>query len=499
MDLLSYLQYQALFLWLVLAAGWALSGLARRRERLRRLRQLAAPCQRASAQLSHSNVLHPQPPAPAAGVGASAVHPSKDQAAGYNASVTRVACPKDGKPPAPPTPPHPPPRLPGQPAAPPAQLPAPPPPPPPLRPLPPVCVVMPVKGCRPHSLDNWGSHLGVTYGGPVEFLFVVESGADPAVPLLRQLLGDSWRQQGQEQEQGRQQSREQQQQQQLEQEKQQQVLRAPHPHICPDSAGDGSNNGSNDGCSSCVCGHSGSNGCSGSSSKHASACCGAQAPYSVMCSPSQPNGCSSNGIHDGSSGSSCASKRCNGCSSCCGCCSKSSGGSRHAAAASPGRTVRLLVAGLAEGCSQKIHNLCAGIEAADPRVASEGGYVLCLDDDVALHPGSLEDLVAEMEARPDVFMATGYPFDIPPPGSSFPAYLALSYHPPPSLLLVPPSRDRRYRRSHRYRRRPSHHQDDAAALPRSPAAAASQLYCLHASKMKRAYAANTSVGCMSAS
>ncbi|KAG2488516.1 hypothetical protein HYH03_013019 [Edaphochlamys debaryana] len=206
-------------------------------------------------------------------------------------------------------------------------------------PLPPVSVVMPVKGVRPHSEANWRSQLGVTYGGQLEFVFVVESPDDPALPVLE-------------------------------------VLAAQH--------------------------------------------------------------------------------------------------AQQGAARGPARGVRVVVAGEATACSQKAHNLVAGIESCDPNgirpagimpdaaaaAAAEGyemvdaadvraeaaaagepgsaaagaGYVLILDDDVALHPGSVAELVAEMEAQPGLFMATGYPFDVPPPGSSLPAHLAAAYHLP--LLIA---------------------------------------------------------------
>jgi hypothetical protein len=52
-------------------------------------------------------------------------------------------------------------------------------------------------------------------------------------------------------------------------------------------------------------------------------------------------------------------------------------------------------------------------------------YVLCLDDDVVLHPSSLAMMVARMEAEPGVFMATGRAF--PPLSPPFP--------PPPPLSL----------------------------------------------------------------
>jgi hypothetical protein len=39
--------------------------------------------------------------------------------------------------------------------------------------------------------------------------------------------------------------------------------------------------------------------------------------------------------------------------------------------------------------------------------SSGGGYVAVLDDDVALHPLSLCQLVDELQADPQLFMATG--------------------------------------------------------------------------------------------
>jgi hypothetical protein len=52
-------------------------------------------------------------------------------------------------------------------------------------------------------------------------------------------------------------------------------------------------------------------------------------------------------------------------------------------------------------------------------------YLLCLDDDILLHRGSLERLVAPLEADPHLFMATGYPFDLPAPGAGYVAYAML--------------------------------------------------------------------------
>ncbi len=58
-------------------------------------------------------------------------------------------------------------------------------------------------------------------------------------------------------------------------------------------------------------------------------------------------------------------------------------------------------------------SLCAGVEAA----AGSSSYVLCLDDDVALHSGAVGMLVQSLEADSALFMATGYPFDVLPEGA----------------------------------------------------------------------------------
>ncbi|GLI66855.1 hypothetical protein VaNZ11_010841 [Volvox africanus] len=300
--LLVYFQYQALFFWLVLAAGWTISALNRRKERLRRLgssrhktvdnkthrcsgggggspddavagddaRNLPSSfgCGVAAGGGSggSGSVTHAD-----AGVG-NANHGDK-----VDGAVRRVASPARSR----------------------CGLYI----PPSTALMPPVCVVMPVKGCRPHSVDNWTSLLNLQYGADLEFVLVVESREDAAVKALEEVQKKTAFEAG--------------------------------------------------------------------------------GPVGRMRREVK---------------------------------------------------MRVVVAGLAQRCSQKAHNLCAGIESCDPRAAREGGYILCLDDDVALHPSSLMDLVADLQQRPDVFMATGYPFDVPSPGSSFAAYLALAYHLP--LLIA---------------------------------------------------------------
>ncbi|XP_057494039.1 uncharacterized protein LOC130779416 isoform X2 [Actinidia eriantha] len=58
---------------------------------------------------------------------------------------------------------------------------------------------------------------------------------------------------------------------------------------------------------------------------------------------------------------------------------------------------KLIVAGLSTTCSQKIHNQLIGVE----RMHKDCKYILFLDDDVRLHPGSIGALTAEMEKNPE--------------------------------------------------------------------------------------------------
>eukprot|EP00877_Chromochloris_zofingiensis_P011213 jgi/Chrzof1/6345/Cz18g05040.t1 len=90
------------------------------------------------------------------------------------------------------------------------------------------------------------------------------------------------------------------------------------------------------------------------------------------------------------------------------------------------RVARLVVAGQTSSCSQKIHNLVAGLSSA----TAAHGYLLFCDDDVQLHPQSIAHLVDALEADATAFMATGFPFDIPPPRASLLSYAVLVYHLP---------------------------------------------------------------------
>lgn len=89
--------------------------------------------------------------------------------------------------------------------------------------------------------------------------------------------------------------------------------------------------------------------------------------------------------------------------------------------------VRIIVAGLSSTCSQKIHNQLVGVQ----NMHADSKYVLFLDDDVRLHPGSIGALTAEMEKNPEIFIQTGYPLDLP--SGSLGSYCIYEYHMPCSM------------------------------------------------------------------
>ncbi|KAJ6731538.1 CERAMIDE GLUCOSYLTRANSFERASE [Salix purpurea] len=88
---------------------------------------------------------------------------------------------------------------------------------------------------------------------------------------------------------------------------------------------------------------------------------------------------------------------------------------------------RVVVAGLSTTCSQKIHNQLVGVE----KMHKDSKYVLFLDDDIRLHPGSIGALTAEMEKNPEIFIQTGYPLDLP--SGSLGSYCIYEYHMPCSM------------------------------------------------------------------
>lgn len=81
--------------------------------------------------------------------------------------------------------------------------------------------------------------------------------------------------------------------------------------------------------------------------------------------------------------------------------------------------IRLLVAGMSWHCSQKIHNQLHGFQ----RAMHTCHYVIVIDDDIQLHPGTIRNWVEAMEDT-NVIAASGYAFDwVPPSVTSFPPYI----------------------------------------------------------------------------
>ncbi|KAJ7969537.1 Ceramide glucosyltransferase, nucleotide-diphospho-sugar transferase [Quillaja saponaria] len=92
-----------------------------------------------------------------------------------------------------------------------------------------------------------------------------------------------------------------------------------------------------------------------------------------------------------------------------------------------GVDTKVIIAGLSTTCSQKIHNQLVGVE----KMHKDSKYVLFLDDDVRLHPGSIGALTTEMEKNPEIFIQTGYPLDLP--SGSLGSYCIYEYHMPCSM------------------------------------------------------------------
>jgi len=88
----------------------------------------------------------------------------------------------------------------------------------------------------------------------------------------------------------------------------------------------------------------------------------------------------------------------------------------------PDVQINLLVAGLSWHCSQKIHNQIHGFE----RAMRSCEYVIVIDDDIKLHPGTIRAWVEEMETDPQVLAATGYAFEYVAPGEiGWPSFFAM--------------------------------------------------------------------------
>jgi ceramide glucosyltransferase len=78
----------------------------------------------------------------------------------------------------------------------------------------------------------------------------------------------------------------------------------------------------------------------------------------------------------------------------------------------PGTCASLIVAGIAEGCSQKIHNLLVGVT----QVAPNTSILAFVDSDAQVHPHWLPALVAPLDDAA-IGATSGYRWYVPSPGS----------------------------------------------------------------------------------
>ncbi|KAL6519143.1 hypothetical protein OROGR_018463 [Orobanche gracilis] len=191
--------------------------------------------------------------------------------------------------------------------------------------LPRVSVVMPLKGFGEHNLHNWKTQITSLYGGPLEFLFVVDSTKDPAYHAVKHLLND-------------------------------------YKNLFPSE----------------VAVQKYLRGVAGMSTKTIK---GQMRMREIAAGLFQLD---------------------------------------HVDA-------KIVVAGPSTTCSQKIHNQLVGVE----KMHKDSKYVLFLDDDVRLHPGSIGALTSEMEKNSDIFIQTGYPLDLP--SGSLGSYCIYEYHMPCSM------------------------------------------------------------------
>jgi len=101
--------------------------------------------------------------------------------------------------------------------------------------------------------------------------------------------------------------------------------------------------------------------------------------------------------------------------------------------------IQLLVAGVSWHCSQKIHNQLHGFE----RAMRSCEYVIVIDDDIKLHPGTIRAWVEEMESDARVLAASGYAFEYIAPGEyGWPSFFAMLWRLNASAGFNSPSDDR---------------------------------------------------------
>lgn len=102
-------------------------------------------------------------------------------------------------------------------------------------------------------------------------------------------------------------------------------------------------------------------------------------------------------------------------------------GSAGAAGRGGRRSIIVACAGLSFHCSQKIFNMvkvrshcysafCRAAHTVQGLhcASSESEYILFLDDDVAIYPHTIQKLIAILSSDPNLFMVTGWPYDVLP-------------------------------------------------------------------------------------
>jgi len=81
--------------------------------------------------------------------------------------------------------------------------------------------------------------------------------------------------------------------------------------------------------------------------------------------------------------------------------------------------IRIVISGLATTCSQKIHNMVAGVDACHP----DSKYVYFLDNSTRCLRATLSRLVERLETTNDCLAASGYPLDVVPASGHASAWL----------------------------------------------------------------------------
>ncbi|KAJ4459314.1 putative ceramide glucosyltransferase 2 [Paratrimastix pyriformis] len=89
----------------------------------------------------------------------------------------------------------------------------------------------------------------------------------------------------------------------------------------------------------------------------------------------------------------------------------------------PDRNITIAVAGQSWHNGQKIHNILEGLT----HLSADSQFLLLLDADMMMHPGTVIAMVNGLQSDPRNFIASGSPVEVPPQGGSFIPYLYMAY------------------------------------------------------------------------